>query len=101
MNFIDVLTLREGKKVADALAYFDKAMPILARHGFKRVKCYEIKNKMRGHDEVNPSIVQVWETRGPEGFKALAGDDAYKAIVPLRDSIFDMGRLQGWFGVEL
>lgn len=101
MNFVDVLTLRQGKTVADAIAYFDKAVPILARHGFRRLKVYEIRNKMRGHEEVNPNIVQIWETRGPESFQTLAADDTYKAIVPLRDSIFDMGRLQGWFGVEV
>lgn len=101
MNFVDVLTLREGKTLADAMAYFEQAVPLLARHEFERLKVYEVKSKMRGHDAVNPNIVQIWKTRGPESFRGLAGDNDYKKIVPLRDSIFDMGNLQGWFVDEI
>lgn len=100
MIFVDVLTLREGKSLADSNSYFSKALPILQRHGFRRLKLYKIQGKMRGHDAVNPSIVQIWETAGPSGFQAMGGDADYKALVPLRDSIFDMDALQGWFAEE-
>jgi uncharacterized protein (DUF1330 family) len=101
MHFIDVLTVRKGVSPEKAYAYFDKACPILARHGFTRLTAYEVKQKMRGHDEVNPTIVQIWQTRGPEGFQSLTRDPDYNAIVPERDSIFDMGKLQGWFAEEV
>lgn len=101
MYFIDVLTVRNGVPTDKAYAYFDRACPILARHGFNRVTAYQVKQKMRGHDEVNPTIVQIWQTRGPESFQSLMGDADYKAIVPERDSIFDMGKLQGWFAEEV
>jgi hypothetical protein len=97
MYFIDVLTVRSGATMDQAYAYFDKACLILARHGFTRLTAYQVNQKMRGHAEVNPSIVQIWQTRGPEGFQALSADVDYKAIIPERDSIFDMGKLQGWF----
>ena len=82
MKFIDVLTLRHGKTTRDAAAYFEKLIPLLERHGFKRLNAYEIRQKMRGHEEVNPSIVQIWQTRGPEGFQSLMSDEEYKKIIP-------------------
>ncbi len=99
--FVDVLTLRPGKSLEEAEAYFAKAVPLIERHGLKRLKVYGISEKMRGHDEVNPSIVQVWRVETENPFAGLMADDEYKAVVPLRDSIFDMASLQGWFGYEV
>lgn len=98
--FVDVLTLKPGKTYAEAEAYFGKAIPLIERHGLKRVKSYRISEKMRGHAEVNPSIVQIWRVEADNPFAGLMGDPDYKAVVPLRDSIFDMPNLQGWFGDE-
>lgn len=99
--FVDVLTLKDGKTHEEAQSYFDKAIPMIERHGLKRIKVYGISEKMRGHDEVNPSIVQIWSVEADNPFASLMADDDYQTIVPLRDSIFDMPNLQGWFGQEL
>lgn len=98
--FVDVLTLRDGKTLAEAEAYFQRAIPIIERHGLRRVKVIEVKNKMRGHDAVNPNIVQLWRVEAENPFASLGADPEYHAIMPLRDSIFAMSNLQGWFGVE-
>ncbi len=99
--FLDVLTLKEGKTFEEAQAYFDKAIPLIERHGLKRVNVYRVSDKMRGHDDVNPSIVQVWRVEADNPFAGIMADDDYKQIVPLRDSIFDMANLQGWFAQQV
>ena len=99
--FVDVLTLKPGKTYEDAEAYFGKAIPLIERHGLKRLQVYGITNKMRGHEAVNPSIVQIWRVDADNPFAGLMADNDYKAVVPLRDSIFDMPNLQGWFGHEI
>ena len=101
MKFVDVLTLRHGKTGSDAMAYFEKALPVLERHGFRRLAAYGVDRKMRGHDDVNPSIVQIWDTLGPQGFESLMQDEEYRKLIPLRDNVFDMAKLQGWFATEL
>ena len=98
--FVDVLTLRKDKTLAEAEAYFQKAMPVIGRHGIKRVKVIEVKTKMRGHDAVNPSMVLLWQVEAQSGFASLGADPEYQAMVPLRDTIFDIPNLQGWFGTE-
>ncbi|PIW27608.1 MAG: hypothetical protein COW30_09950 [Rhodospirillales bacterium CG15_BIG_FIL_POST_REV_8_21_14_020_66_15] len=99
--FLDVLTLKPGKTFEEAQAYFAKAIPLIERHGLKRVEVFRISEKMRGHEEVNPSIVQVWRVDAENPFAALMADPAYKEVVPWRDSIFEMPKLQGWFGHEI
>jgi len=98
--FLDVLTLKPGKTYDEAESYFSKAIPLIERHGLKRLSAYRISEKMRGHDDVNPSIVQVWRVDGENPFAGLMNDADYQQVVPLRDSIFDMPNLQGWFGTE-
>lgn len=101
IHFVDVLTLREGKTFQDALAYFERALPILSRHGFRRLSLIELTDKLRGHQEVNPHLVQVWQTKGRASFQQAAADPDYQALVPTRDATFDMQQLQGWFGSEV
>jgi len=99
-RFVDVLTLRDGKTVEDARAYFDRACPVIEKHGVKRINFIAIDGKLRGHEEVNPSIVQTWEFPEDNPFPAIQADPDYQQLIPLRDSVFDMEHLQGWFGTE-
>jgi len=99
--FVDVLTLKPGKTLDEAQDYFAQAIPLIERHGLKRIQVYGISDKMRGHDAVNPSIVQIWRVEADNPFAGLMADEAYQRVVPLRDSIFDMPKLQGWFGYEV
>lgn len=96
--FVDVLTLREDRTAAEAEAYFQAAIPVIERHGLRRTNVIEVKSKMRGHDQVNPDIVQIWQVEADNPFAGLATDPDYQALVARRDSIFDMTSLQGWFG---
>lgn len=96
--FLDVLTLKPGKTFEEAQAYFARAIPLIERHGLKRMEIFKVSQKMRGHEEITPSIVQVWSVEADNPFGGLMEDRDYKEIVPLRDSIFEMAKLQGWFG---
>jgi len=95
--FLDVLTLKAGKTFEDAQEYFALAIPLIERHGLKRVEVFKVSEKMRGHADVNPSIVQVWHVQADNPFAGLMNDPDYKKVVPLRDSVFEMPKLQGWF----
>ena len=98
-QFIDVLTLKPGRTFDDAEAYFARAMPVIEKHGLTRREVMTVSEKMRGHDDVNPHIVQVWEVRKENPFATLSVDPAYQAMIPTRDSIFEMSKLQGWLGM--
>lgn len=96
--FVDVLTLRPTRTVAEAIAYFGQVGPIAARHGLHIIKALEVDKKMRGHDAVNPNMVQLWRVERETAFAGLGGDPDYQAMIPARDALFDMPNLQGWFG---
>ena len=97
-QFVDVLTLKKGRTLEEAEAYFQKAIPVIARHGLKRLEVIAVTTKMRGHDEVNPDIVQIWEVEAENPFAPLGQDPDYHALIPTRDALFDMPKLQGWLG---
>ena len=97
--FVDVLTLRPGRSVDEALVYLDKIGAIAARHGLHRISAIGIDKKMRGHEAVNPHMVQLWRVEDDNAFGGLGGDPTYKAVIAERDALFDMPSLQGWFGV--
>lgn len=94
--FVDVLTLQPDKTFEDADRYFETSLPIIERHGIIRLKSYGIFDKMRGHAEVNPSLVQVWRVDNADFLSSLLIDPEYKAIWSIRDSLFDMAGAQGW-----
>jgi len=99
--FVDVLTLKSGRQVAEAQAYFDRVAPIAARHGLHRVSAIRVDKKMRGLDNLNPQIVQLWRVEGDNPFADLGNDPDYGALIAARDELFDMPNLQGWFGTAL
>lgn len=90
--FIDILYLNEGKTPADAKAYFDKTVPIVAKHGLKRVTPgFVITKKMAG--DIEPNLVNVWSVSDSENtFPNIFNDPDYLQHVPLRNATFDMSR---------
>ncbi|MQQ10294.1 hypothetical protein GFB49_17640 [Epibacterium sp. SM1979] len=97
---VDVLTLNEGKTYEDAQGYFDKVIPIIETHGIKRVRVLEVQNKMQGHPDVTPNIVQLWELEIADPFSGIFSDPNYLLHVPLRDSIFNMSQTQFWMTTD-
>lgn len=90
--FIDLLYLQDGKTQADAKVYFDKIIDVVAGHGLERVTpAFVITTKMNG--DIEPQLVNVWSVSDPKNtFANIFSDDAYLQHVPLRNSIFDMGK---------
>lgn len=90
--FIDLLVLQDGKSAKDAKVYFDKVIPIIARHGLRRITpSFEITQNMAG--DINPHLVNVWSVSDQQNtMKDIFSDPAYLKNVPLRNSIFDMNR---------
>jgi len=87
---VDILPLKEGKTVPEALAYFEKVKPAMERHGLKRLDApLEAHKILRGSQAAN--LVNLFETVDPEvSMKGMAADPEYQANVPLRDTIFDL-----------
>lgn len=90
--FVDILYLNEGKTPEDAKAYFDKTVPIIAKHGLRRVTPgFVITQKMAG--DIDPNLINVWSVSDPRNtFSDIFSDPAYLKHVALRDATFDMSR---------
>jgi len=90
--FIDLLYLQDGKTAEDAKAYFDKVIPIIAKHGLRRITpSFEVTQNMAG--DIDPNLVNVWSVSDLQNtMKDIFSDPAYLENVPLRNSIFDMKR---------
>jgi hypothetical protein len=90
--FIDILYLNKGKTPADAKAYFDKTVPVVAKHGLKRVTPgFVVTQKMAG--DIEPNLVNVWSVGDPgHTFDNIFKDPNYLRHVELRNATFDMSR---------
>lgn len=90
--FVDILYLNKGKTPEDAKAYFDKTMPIVEKHGLRRVTPgFVITQKMAG--DIDPHLVNVWSVSDPRNtFPNIFADPAYKQHIALRNATFDMSR---------
>ena len=92
MGFIlvDILPLKDGRRYDEATAYFDKAAPIMARHGITRVDApLQAVKAMRGTQAAD--MVNLFAADDPQtAMPALAGDPDYQALVPERDALFDL-----------
>lgn len=87
---VDILPLKNGKTIADALKYFDKVKPAMERHGLTRLDSpLEAHKALRGTQTAD--LVNLFETSDPDAsLKGMATDPEYQAQVPLRDTIFDL-----------
>ena len=86
---IDVLKLKEGKTVEEAVAYFESAKALFEGHGIVRVDApLKVAKVARGQAA---DLVNIFKTENPEvSMGGLMNDPEYKAIVPQRDEIFDL-----------
>lgn len=90
--FVDLLYLQDGKSPEDALNYFDKIEPIVARHGMQRIAPgFVVTQVMSGKAE--PNLVNVWTISDPKNtFDNIFSDPAYTKHIALRNATFDMSR---------
>ena len=90
--FIDLMYLQDGKTAADANVYFDRVIPIIAKHGLRRITPpFEITMKMAG--DISPNLVNIWSVSDLQNtMNDIFSDPKYLENVPLRNSIFDMKR---------
>lgn len=90
--FVDILYLKDGKTPADAKAYFDKVVPVIAGHGLMRITpAFVITKKMSG--DIAPNLVNVWSVSDPENtFSNIFADNNYLQHKAQRDATFDMKR---------
>lgn len=90
--FIDILYLKNGKTPADAKLYFDRTVPVVAKHGLARqTPGFVITSKMAG--AIEPNLVNVWTVADPQNtFKDIFADPDYIKHMALRDATFDMQR---------
>lgn len=87
---IDILKLKNGRTVEEAIQYFDELKPVLEKHGISRVdQPLKIANIMRG--ELSGELVNLFATDDPQkSMQGMSSDPDYQAKVPLRDQIFDL-----------
>ncbi len=87
---VDILPIKTGKTVDDALAYFEKVRPAMERHGLKRIEQPLQAHKiLRGNQSAD--LVNLFETQDPEtSMKGMSSDPEYQANIALRDTIFDL-----------
>lgn len=84
--------MNEGKTPADAKAYLDNVVPIVAKHGLRRIAPgFVITQKMAG--DIDPNLINVWAVGDPlNTFPKIFSDPNYRQYIPLRDATFDMSR---------
>lgn len=87
---VDILPIKDGKSIEDALAYFNKVRPAMERHGLKRIdQPLEAHKVLRGNQTAD--LVNLFETSDPEAsMKGMGSDPEYQANIALRDTIFDL-----------
>ena len=89
---IDILVLKPGRTVDEAIAYFDGLEPVFERHGISRSGSpLKVAKVLRG-DQAG-DLVNLFETADPQAsLGGMSQDPEYQAQVPTRDSIFDLAR---------
>ena len=87
---IDILPLKPGKTIDEAIAYFEKLKPVLEKHGLRRLdQPLQAQKLLRGDLAVD--MVNLFEIDDPENtMKGVGADPEYQANMPLRDSLFDL-----------
>lgn len=87
---VDILPLKSGKSVDDAIAYFNDIRPVLERHGLVRIDApLKALKTLRGAQTAN--LVNLFATENVEtSMKGMQGDPEYQARIPVRDALFDL-----------
>lgn len=94
MSFIlvDILPIKSGATVNEAVEYFDGLKPVFQRHGLTRIDApLKAVKAMRG--DVPADLVNLFETENPEAsLMGMRDDPDYQAQATERDRIFDLER---------
>ncbi len=98
--YITVHSLKDGKTLENAEAYYKKLTPVFNRHGLFRLDGYKISAKILGHPEVSPVIMHIWKLNDLAALTKITSDKEYLTQIPLRDTIFNMPKMQGWLGEQ-
>ncbi len=91
MYLVDVLHLQPNVEISRANTYFTRIMPIVAKHGLKRVFSYVVVNDM-----TNPNspadMINIWSVSGEGTMPGIMNDPAYLKNVEFRNGTFDMSK---------
>jgi len=91
MYMVDVLHLQQGVKMSRARTYFSRVMPIVAKHGLKRVQSFTVMNEM-GNPKSTVSMINIWTMAGKSTMPGIMKDPDYLKNVKFRNSTFDMSK---------
>jgi len=86
--FVDLLVLKHGKTLEDAEQYFEKVVPIAARHGLVRIHDFSVSSVFSG--DAKPDLANLWTMAHADVFKDINADPEYKQMIPIRNRLFDM-----------
>ena len=87
---IDILKLKNGRTVDEAIEYFEGLKPVFEKHGLTRLdRPLRVGNIMRG--DLSAELINLFVTHDPQtSLKGMSSDPAYQAMIPRRDEIFDL-----------
>lgn len=92
MSFVlvDILPLKPGATVEEAVAYFDGLKPVFERHGLTRLdQPLRAEKALRG--SVPANLVNLFQTANPEAsLKGMSEDPEYQTQMARRDQLFDL-----------
>jgi len=91
MYMIDILHLQPGVNISRARTYFSKVMPVVSKHGLKRVQSFTVVNEM-GNPKSSVSMINVWTITGKSTMPAIMNDPNYLKNVEFRNGTFDMSK---------
>ncbi|CUH81679.1 hypothetical protein TRM7557_03548 [Tritonibacter multivorans] len=92
MSFVlvDILPLKPGATLEEAVAYFDGLKPVFERHGLQRLdQPLRAEKALRG--AVPANLVNLFQTADPESsLKGMSEDPEYQSQMARRDQLFDL-----------
>jgi len=91
MYMVDVLHLQPGVKMSRAKIYFSRVMPIVAKHGLKRVQSFTVMNEL-GNPKSTVSMINIWTVAGKSTMPGIMNDPNYLKNVKFRNGTFDMSK---------
>lgn len=92
-----VLAMQPGFDYADHAAYEKAIGPIMARHGMRLVRTFQVTQPMGGEPAANIVAVSLWDLPTTGALGEVMSDPEYKAIIGYRDRIHDMAATTMYF----
>ena len=87
---VDLVVMNEGYGQQERDAYTKKTVKIAAKYGIKKIKTYQIMNKLSGTGPDQALELNLWEMDDPSAMQKLGSDPEYLANVSFRDKIHNM-----------